>query len=566
MTRHSEGLNAMPALPRLRLRLRLCCRASFLSWIAVPALLLAGGAIAAPSLVPTPAPPPVEGEASTKPEIQEATVRYFNRDIVTLRGEFLGRSPEVRARAAEENIERIVLLPGTAVVSFKQEQQGLIVLLSGQLAGLVTPEDLDVLHNQTMAEVRSQIARNLGEAVLAAERDRAPRQLAKGVLWSLLATAIAVVLLLGLVWLARRMEAAFQRWVAQRATALRNESVRHLVVGLRTFGNWGLRLVLWLLALLIVEEWARFVLGQFGFTRPWADAMTGWIVGLLSRWGEAIAEAIPGLIAAAFVLFLARLLAQTVSLMFRGVQSGRFKVFGVDSELAEPTRKLAVAIIWLFAIAMAYPYLPGAETDAFKGLSVLVGLMISLGASSIVGQAAGGFTIIYSRTVSIGDFVRIGDMEGAVLQVGLFTTRLRTVTGVEVSIPNNVVLGGQLQNYSRHPDGPGMWLETGVTIGYDTPWRQVQRLLLDAAGKTANVQATPAPYVLQTALSDFYVEYRLRARIRDIPTRGLVLSELHANIQDAFNAAGVQIMSPNYEADPEQPKLVSREHWEGISG
>jgi small-conductance mechanosensitive channel len=190
--------------------------------------------------------------------------------------------------------------------------------------------------------------------------------------------------------------------------------------------------------------------------------------------------------------------------------------------------------------------------------------MVSLGASGIVGQAAGGFTILYSRTMSVGDLVRSGDVEGIVTHIGLFTTRIRTITGVEVSIPNTVVLGGQLQNYSRNPEGPGMWLETGITIGYDTPWRQVHRLLLEAAAKTDKIQATPAPYVLQTALSDFYVEYRLRARVAELLGRAQVLSDLHAEIQDAFNAAGVQIMSPNYEADPEQPKLVLPKHWEGV--
>nr|MBP6596709.1 mechanosensitive ion channel family protein [Arenimonas sp.] len=230
-----------------------------------------------------------------------------------------------------------------------------------------------------------------------------------------------------------------------------------------------------------------------------------------------------------------------------------------DTMLAEPTRKLMVAVVWLFALAMAYPYLPGAQTPAFQGLSVFVGLMVSLGASSIVGQAAGGFTLLYSRTMALGDLVRIGDTEGQVQQIGLFTTRIRTPLGVEVSFPNNVVLGGQLKNYSRHPDGPGMWLETGVTIGYDAPWRQVHRLLLDAATRTAGVQAQPAPFVMQKELMDFYVAYSLHVHVIDLPGRMRVLSELRAHIQDAFNEAGVQIMSPNYEADPAQPKLAPRD-------
>lgn len=505
----------------------------------------------------TPATTPAQADDETR----EATVRFFNRDIVTFRSGFLGRSPDTRARAAEENIRRVVEQRGIATIAFQQAPQGLVVMLGGQIVFAVLPGDLDHLSNQTMAQAQADVARRLGAAVNAAEREYTPRQLLNGVLLSALATVVAIVVFLLLLRVVRALEARVHDAMDRRIADMQHEGVRHMVSALHTLAGWALRIVLWVLALLLLEEWARFVLGQFAFTRPWAEAMTGWIATELSRWGHGIAAAVPGLVAAAAILLLARLIAQTISVTFRGLQSGRFKLFGIDSELAEPTRKLVVAVVWLFAIAMAYPYLPGAQTDAFKGLSVLVGLMISLGASSIVGQAAGGFTIIYSRTMSVGDIVRVGDVEGMVMQVGLFTTRLRTVTGVEVSIPNNVVLGGQLQNLSRHPDGPGMWLETGVTIGYDTPWRQVHRLLLEAAQDTARIQREPAPFVLQTALSDFYVEYRLRARVADVFGRAMVLSELHANIQDRFNAAGVQIMSPNYEADPETPKIVPPAQW-----
>ncbi len=220
-------------------------------------------------------------------------------------------------------------------------------------------------------------------------------------------------------------------------------------------------------------------------------------------------------------------------------------------------------VIWLFALAMAYPYLPGAETDAFKGLSVFVGLMVSLGASSIVGQAASGFTLLYSRTLMVGDVVRVGDTEGVALQIGLFTTRLRTPLGVEVSIPNNVVLAGELRNYSRDPQGPGLWLESALTIGYDAPWRQVHRLLLQAAAATDGVVADPPPHVVQSELGDVAVRYVLRVRVVEVERRWQVRSVLHAHIQDAFNAAGVQIMSPNYEGDPEQAKVVPKAYWEG---
>lgn len=380
----------------------------------------------------------------------------------------------------------------------------------------------------------------------------------------MLGTGIAIAAAAGVLWLGRRLRERAKRWIQRTEAAASQGSVRHLLTGVRIVGDWLLRILVAIALFLVAEEWLRFVLGQFGFTRPWADAMTGWMLDLLRGWGHSIAGALPGLFAAILIFLLARLLTHTVSLTFRGVAEGRFQLFGIDQVLAEPTRKLVNVVIWLFALAMAYPYLPGSDTDAFKGLSVLVGLMVSLGASGIVGQAAGGFTILYSRTMSVGDYVRSGEVEGVVLQIGLFTTRLRTIAGVEVSIPNNVVLSGQLHNFSRHPDGPGMWMETGVTIGYDTPWRQVHRLLLAAASRTPGVAREPAPFVLQTVLSDFYVDYRLRVRVDDPLRRFAVLSELHAQIQDTFNAAGVQIMSPNYEADPDRPKLVPREHWDGL--
>ena len=383
-------------------------------------------------------------------------------------------------------------------------------------------------------------------------------------MWAVLGTGIAIAAAAGVLWLGRRLRERAKRWIQRTEAAASQGSVRHLLTGVRIVGDWLLRILVAIALFLVAEEWLRFVLGQFGFTRPWADAMTGWMLDLLRGWGHSIAGALPGLFAATLIFLLARLLTHTVSLTFRGVAEGRFQLFGIDQVLAEPTRKLVNVVIWLFALAMAYPYLPGSDTDAFKGLSVLVGLMVSLGASGIVGQAAGGFTILYSRTMSVGDYVRSGEVEGVVLQIGLFTTRLRTIAGVEVSIPNNVVLSGQLHNFSRHPDGPGMWMETGVTIGYDTPWRQVHRLLLAAASRTPGVAREPAPFVLQAALSDFYVDYRLRVRVDDPLRRFAVLSELHAQIQDTFNAAGVQIMSPNYEADPDRPKLVPREHWDGL--
>lgn len=496
---------------------------------------------------------------------EEATARFYNRDIATFRTTLLGNAPERRARLTEANIERIVEQPGLAKAGYQMVPSGVVILLDGQLVTIVTPADVDPLRNETLATLRDGIVARLAAAVDAAETARMPQRLLRGIGWS----AVATLGLLAALWMlrgaSRRLRHRADAWMTARLSGIRNEPARQMALAVMASGRGLARVGAWIFLLLIVEEWLRFCFAQFAFTQPWAGAMTGWIAGRLENWGNAILHAVPGLVTAFVILLFARLVAQAVRLVFQGVQHGRFELVGVDRQLAEPTRKIIIVIVWLFGIAMAYPYLPGADTDAFKGLSVFVGLMVSLGASSIVAQAAGGFTLLYSRTMAVGDVVRIGDVEGVVQQIGLFTTRVRTPMHVEVSFPNNVVLGGKLENLSRAADGPGMWLQATVVIGYDEPWRQVHRLLLEAAAATDGILRDPPPMVLQTALADFGIEYRLRARTADVTRRWITQSALHAAIQDAFNAAGMQIMTPHYEGDPESPKIVAKAHWDGKS-
>ncbi len=506
-------------------------------------------------------PPAPSASAGGLDETEDAaTVRYFNRDIYTLRVPYRGRSARERAIGAEQNLARAVAEVGEAQVGFERFPQELIVLVNGRLAFAVLHDDLDALKHETMEQAQAEIGNRVGEAVQAAEVALRPQHLLRGIGLAVLATLIALTLGWALGRFGRWLRARFDIVIQRRLETLRSTHARHLLDGLIA-GERNLTFFLyWVVVAILVEEWLRFVLGQFAFTRPWSRAMTSWLLALVKGFSEAIVGALPGLLAAVLIFLIARVIAQTVSLLFRGVQDGRFRLFGIDKQTAEPTRKMLVVIVWLFALAMAYPYLPGAHTAAFQGVSVLFGLMISLGASSIVAQAAGGFTLLYSRAIQPGEFVRIGEHEGVVQQIGLFTTRLRTVLGVEVSLPNAVVLSTQIQNFSRHPDGTGMWITTALTIGYDSPWRQVHALLLEAAANTTGLQKQPEPVVQQKALSDFYVEYELGAHIAEPLHRGRVLSELHAGIQDA---SGVQIMSPGYQADPETPKIVPPPYWNG---
>jgi small-conductance mechanosensitive channel len=331
-------------------------------------------------------------------------------------------------------------------------------------------------------------------------------------------------------------------------------------------GNAASRVVTllsWAVALLLTYLWLAFVLQRFPYTRPWGERLGVYLIDLLEKIGGAVVSAVPGLLLVIVVLVAARFASQLLNLFFARVASGHLRLRWVEPETVAPTRRIANIILWLFALSMAYPYLPGAQTDAFKGLSVLVGLMISLGGASVVGQALAGLSLMYQHALRPGEYVRIGDVEGTVVALGFMRTILHTGQGEEVSLPNSGIVATSVRNFSRLAQGHGFVLQAGVTIGYGTPWRQVHAMLLEAARSTSGVLAQPPAYVIQTALSDFYVEYRLVAwaAAAEPQPRAKLMNDLHANIQDVFNEHGVQIMSPHYLGDPAHPHVVPKEQW-----
>jgi small-conductance mechanosensitive channel len=218
-------------------------------------------------------------------------------------------------------------------------------------------------------------------------------------------------------------------------------------------------------------------------------------------------------------------------------------------------------LIWIFAVTIAYPYVPGSSTDAFKGVSVFVGLMVSLGSAGLVNQVMSGLVVVYSRALKPGEFVRVGDDLGTVSEIGTLSTKILTRKREEITIPNAVLVGSKTVNYSRHAAGDGAVVATTLTIGYDAPWRLVQALLLQAAARTTGVRKEPAPRVLQKALSDFYIQYDLIINIDRPEERSPILSELHTHILDAFNEHSVQIMSPHFESQPHEKVFVPRSQW-----
>jgi small-conductance mechanosensitive channel len=316
--------------------------------------------------------------------------------------------------------------------------------------------------------------------------------------------------------------------------------------------------LLWIVFLTVSYAWLAFSLEQFPYTRPWGESLGETLLELFWWLTDGAVRAIPGLFVVLLILFLARMVSRLVRGLFEAVEAGRIILPGLHPETAQPTRRIVNSLVWLVALVVAYPYFPGSSSAAFKGLSVFVGLVISLGSTGIVNQAMSGLMLMYARALRPGDFVRVGEVEGTVSDLGMLSTKVRSLLNEEVTVPNAVVISRETVNYSRFED-EGVAITTSATIAYDTPWRTVHALLEAAAEKTPGLRHESKPRVLQTALSDHYPEYRLIAVIDRPKERGPVLSALHQNIQDLFHQNGIQIMSPHYVSDPEKPVIASTE-------
>ena len=512
----------------------------------------------------TDATPPTQQIDTSASVRQSAPVVIANRSIIVLRGPIAGYSARERANSAISRIDSVLESEEAPVVSTQDTEDGTQVLLGGKLAFLVTRIDIDPLIGETTQNVAREAGKRLARAVADYSEQHTPRFLLIRTGLAALGTAIFAALL--------RLLFVVDRWAGRRVAevaAARAERVHLHGVSLldplqmRWFARRLFAAFIWAIGLLATYGWLTFTLKQFPYTRPWGEHMEGNLFEIFGEVALAIVNAIPGLLIVVVVLLIARLIVRFANIFFDRVRRGSISMWGLDPDTVVPTRRIFQLIVWAFALALSYPYLPGSDTEAFKGVSVLLGLMVSIGASSLVGQAVSGLILTYTHAFRPGEYVRIGDTEGTVVGIGAFATRVRTGLGEEVLVPNSLALQNTTKNFSRAVPGTGFMVNTKVTIGYSTPWRQVHAMLEEAASRTADISRNPTPYVRQTALSDFYVEYHLIAYSPiDHPAQRIeMLSALHANIQDVFNEHGVQIMSPHYMTETAEPQVVAKARW-----
>ena len=494
---------------------------------------------------------------------EPAVLKVANREIVTLRADVFGATPAERVESVVERVGAVVAGGGPLKVSTRAIPDGVALQVDGRLIFRLLHADVDPEADQTTQQVAQAAAANLQLALDEMREAHDSRAILRGIGVTIVATALLLVAIWALrrayVWASRRLAAFAQR----HSDRLTNTLGHHLAgqLGLARLVLAPLRLLAVLVGMLAVYEWLGMVLKQFPYTRPWGETL---LAKLLEAVGEIVLKAmaaVPGLLFVLFILLIARFFVRVVKAFFEGVAQGRVSVNWVDESTARPTGKLFTTAIWLLALVAAYPYFPGSGSEAFKGIGVFVGLMLSIGSSGVVNQAVSGLMLMYTRSFRPGEFVQVGETEGTVREIGFLTTRIETLRHEHVTIPNAVIVGNVTRNFSRLKERGGIRAPTKVTIGYDVPWRQVRGMLQLAADRTAGVVRDPPPRILQTALLDHAVEYTMLVCIADPTQRPLVLGELHGHILDVFNEYGVQIMSPVYEADPEAPKLVARGEW-----
>ena len=493
--------------------------------------------------------------------IAQATLKIQNRPIVTLRGTLLGYSPKQRVEAAEARIQLLLERGETGPVSAVTRPEGMMIRIGEKGVFFVTPADINELAGEGIDEVGNRAVQNLTQALKEVHEATHGELLLRAIGLAVAATVILLLVLVGIRRSHRWLGTHLAEVVGPRLKALAIGGFTQHIEGIILFLRGLVGITAWALSLFFLYLWLDFSFMQFPYTRPWGEHLHEYMTAGIKAIALTIVDFIPGLVIVAVIFFITRFLARIGRLFFDAVESGRVSVPGLYAETAQPTRRIVTVILWLFALVMMYPYLPGSDSDAFKGVSVFVGLLLSIGSAGTVNQAVSGLMLMYSRALRVGDYAQIGETEGTVVTLGMFSTRIRTPWGEIVSFPNAVIVGTTTKNYSREEETGGVVLTTTVTIGYNAPWRQVHAMLIEAAGRTLGLLKDPAPFVRQRSLSDFYVEYMLGARIAEPRKRIAVLDTLHRNIQDVFNEYGVQILSPHYEADPAEKVWVPKENW-----
>ncbi|MEX0328535.1 MAG: mechanosensitive ion channel family protein [Ruegeria sp.] len=508
--------------------------------------------------------------ADQETEVEDAQSDVFKAPVI-VDGDILFRLRGSSALPAPERAERVQdLIVSVAessdatdvAITFEETDLGVWILADGQRVSIVTEADSEL--DQMEVSVLSLLHGDaIQEAILAYRANRTDEARVSGAIEAAAWTIGFVVFVLAILWLHRRIRRRTLRFVkrylrdVETATAksVQAEAIAALV-------RYGLNFILLVVFFLGFYYYLSFVLLAFAETRYFAQLLLTYLTEPVLLIFKGIISYIPNLIMLALITWVTLYVIKGMRVFFDAVEAGSFDLGDFERHWINPTFNIARVVVILIALVFAVPYIPGSDSAAFQGLTILVGAMLSLGANSVVSNMLAGLFVIYRRSTSVGDRIQIGDHIGDVVQIKLMETHLKSIKNELISIPNAQLMNSDVVNFSKKTDGSGLLLHTTVGIGYEEPPEKVEAMLIEAANRTKGIKAKPEPFVLWTALADYAINYQ----INGYTTRGSIIpkirSDLHRNIVAVFNENGVQIMTPSYMADPPDPKIPSEE-WDG---
>ena len=456
---------------------------------------------------------------------------------------------EDRARAASERFEKLIYAPAADLANIKSSDSpyGTSVVLGDNVLLVVSDDDARHFHLSRQA-LATFLAGRIRQAISEARLQHSSQFLIRAAIYAV----VTLVIYLLIVWLVVRLT----RWLLTvlRSMATRFKGIRiqqsQIMAGERLAAVLiaGVRLVRFLLLFVFTWIFLATEFNYFPWTREHGAQLLSYIGTPVKLIGHALLNYLPNLFYIVVIVAVMYYVIKFVRIVMREVELGNIRISGFYPEWAQPTYKIVRFLLFAFTAVIIYPYLPGENSPAFKGVGIFIGVLFSLGSTSAVANIVAGVILIYARGFRVGDWVKIGDNMGEVTAQTMLATHVKTIKNEEIIIPNSVVLASFVTNYSLLAQSNGLILYTSVTIGYDAPWRKIHELLIEAALKTKNILTDPAPFVLQNALDDSFVEYEINAYTDQPLLMVYTYSDLHANIQDCFYAAGVEIMSPVFHA------------------
>lgn len=489
---------------------------------------------------------------------EPAALVWHNREIFVFRAQAGEYAPEDRVRAALKALNSIEVGIRAPEVTTQAILGAIAIRIGEQPVFFIVREDL--APDETLQEAAANVKERLEESLDAYAKSHSWQFLLRAGTEAAVATVVFLVILLVLFRLARTARRRLPNPDDPKLQKLKVTGFPLAPYAARLLRGF-VALTFLALELFALYLWVTYVLQIFPYTRPWGEASAAFVIELARNLLIGFLSGIPGFVTVVAIFWMTRLCLRVVERFFDAVRDRTVEVSWLQPETSGATRRLVVAVAWIFAITVAYPYIPGSDSAAFKGVSVFVGLMVSLGSAGLVNQVMSGLVVVYSRAFKPGEAIRVNDVEGIVSEIGVLSTKVITPKLEEVTIPNAVLVNTTTKNFSSVSQDDGVILYTSITIGYDTPWRQVHAMMLLAAERTEGLRSTPKAFVLQRALNDWYVEYQLNVHLVKPTDRPWALSRLHENIQDVFNEFGVQIMSPHFIAQPDQPVVSPRDKW-----